>query len=797
MRRNLNNGATDKIGRATGERPDFMIIGPNTQNRLVDKAPAETVFFMSHDIKTNELVRVQSQGPVPRAFPDNISIYTDKGLTYGDKNAPATKLIENLTYSTEYAVAGVEQVLNQLDPCNNECFLTKKLNIGLSDMHRNGGGFVSMNYVELLKQTFLWGNVDVPGKHGKLGWMEEEMFGDYGGDGRDIYDQHLASQRQHRFSEQPTLAHFNEFSRKHYSEVVKDVENFLKYKDEHIGTEKYVNTIGQISRTYFSDETLKDYSNLLRTVFYKSDEDVTKAERGLSAYFQLMRSIESQRPSKDVMDGYAKILIQQNIGRSYNTGRIFVAPAVNGVKSFRTNEFGSWDLPIKQPADPYDNIRYPIGFNNPAGILTIDAQGETAGWIDAAKLAKLAAAFLRDLYKKASDHVESCTAVKKELCPPQYQEGLKGAYTLATLITKQRPSLWVPVVKPHTDTQTPGNAARLSGQSKTSTDPGIDKSISHITSSYAQENSDGFMDKDARTFISQNRGVYDPQFGPFIVLFPTKEKGKFEKFAIPYVPLVIASQSEGFNVGKNGTALARMGGNTVQDLLEITYRYSKTSKSMTVLLNVLDLLGKKSNDENSFLQLRGFVNGLVNISDKDETDNQKIVNAIEVQVAKVAKLLTKNTQPERQNASSIVHSYYTSYTKKKEESKRVPRPKPKEYSSHRERWLDIEYRVESAAAGLHNTVHFADKLPTVWPNLGPEIFSSFYGCNMVYGGSTAWSEPILEDWSQKSVDKLQLDLDGFYFRKPLNADEPVEYFDKGKESWEQTRLLSHAELFIK
>ena len=101
----------------------------------------------------------------------------------------------------------------------------------------------------------------------------------------------------------------------------------------------------------------------------------------------------------------------------------------------------------------------------------------------------------------------------------------------------------------------------------------------------------------------------------------------------------------------------------------------------------------------------------------------------------------------------------------KEESKRVPRPKPKEYSSHRERWLDIEYRVESAAAGLHNTVHFADKLPTVWPNLGPEIFSSFYGCNMVYGGSTAWSEPILEDWSQKSVDKLQLDLDGFYFRK--------------------------------
>ena len=100
-----------------------------------------------------------------------------------------------------------------------------------------------------------------------------------------------------------------------------------------------------------------------------------------------------------------------------------------------------------------------------------------------------------------------------------------------------------------------------------------------------------------------------------------------------------------------------------------------------------------------------------------------------------------------------------------DESERIPGPKAKEYSSHRDRWMDIEYRVESMSAGLHNSVHFADALPIAWPNLGPEIFSSFYGCNMVYGESTGWSEPILEDWTQESVDRLQLDLDGFYFRK--------------------------------
>ena len=116
----------------------------------------------------------------------------------------------------------------------------------------------------------------------------------------------------------------------------------------------------------------------------------------------------------------------------------------------------------------------------------------------------------------------------------------------------------------------------------------------------------------------------------------------------------------------------------------------------------------------------------------------------------------------------------------KEESERVPVPKAKEYSSHREQWMDIEYRVESAAAGLHNTVHFADKLPTAWPNLGPEIFSSFYGCNMVYGKPTAWSEPILEDWSQESVDNIQLDLDGFYFRKLMEFMDALIDAGKGK-----------------
>ena len=116
----------------------------------------------------------------------------------------------------------------------------------------------------------------------------------------------------------------------------------------------------------------------------------------------------------------------------------------------------------------------------------------------------------------------------------------------------------------------------------------------------------------------------------------------------------------------------------------------------------------------------------------------------------------------------------------RDESERIPSPKAKEYSSYWDQWMDIEHRTEAAAAGLHNTVHFADRLPIAWPNLGPEIFSSFYGCDMVYSSATGWSKPILEDWSQESVDAIQIELDGFYFRKLTEYTDLLLEAGKGK-----------------
>ena len=51
----------------------------------------------------------------------------------------------------------------------------------------------------------------------------------------------------------------------------------------------------------------------------------------------------------------------------------------------------------------------------------------------------------------------------------------------------------------------------------------------------------------------------------------------------------------------------------------------------------------------------------------------------------------------------------------------------KMYSSFEERWLDEEHRALMDANRVDNTRYMGDAVPTVFPNLGPEIFSAWCG----------------------------------------------------------------------
>ncbi len=109
------------------------------------------------------------------------------------------------------------------------------------------------------------------------------------------------------------------------------------------------------------------------------------------------------------------------------------------------------------------------------------------------------------------------------------------------------------------------------------------------------------------------------------------------------------------------------------------------------------------------------------------------------------------------------------------------RPAPEtQHATVRERWMDTEYLVARTVARMANSVQYADALPVAYPNLGPEVFSAYYGCPMVYGERTAWSEPILADWSDDAVAALRLDEENFYFRKTLEMTDALLEAGRGK-----------------
>ena len=56
-----------------------------------------------------------------------------------------------------------------------------------------------------------------------------------------------------------------------------------------------------------------------------------------------------------------------------------------------------------------------------------------------------------------------------------------------------------------------------------------------------------------------------------------------------------------------------------------------------------------------------------------------------------------------------------------------------------------------------------DALPGVIPNLGPEVFSAFFGCELEFGEGTTWSIPNLLDWADTG--HIRFSEDNVYWRK--------------------------------
>jgi hypothetical protein len=93
----------------------------------------------------------------------------------------------------------------------------------------------------------------------------------------------------------------------------------------------------------------------------------------------------------------------------------------------------------------------------------------------------------------------------------------------------------------------------------------------------------------------------------------------------------------------------------------------------------------------------------------------------------------------------------------------VPWPARKTHATIRERWFDSEYVADWAYASAMNTEYAGDSLPVANPNLGPEVFSAFFGAELEFSPDSSWCIPCLKDWADAG--RLEFSEDNFYWKK--------------------------------
>lgn len=89
-------------------------------------------------------------------------------------------------------------------------------------------------------------------------------------------------------------------------------------------------------------------------------------------------------------------------------------------------------------------------------------------------------------------------------------------------------------------------------------------------------------------------------------------------------------------------------------------------------------------------------------------------------------------------------------------------PVPEFKGTIKERRWDEDYVIARARAGMASTYYAGESLPTLWPNLGPDIFSAYLGSEILYEESTSYAESFVENW--KDV-KITFSEDNVYWKK--------------------------------
>jgi hypothetical protein len=109
----------------------------------------------------------------------------------------------------------------------------------------------------------------------------------------------------------------------------------------------------------------------------------------------------------------------------------------------------------------------------------------------------------------------------------------------------------------------------------------------------------------------------------------------------------------------------------------------------------------------------------------------------------------------------------------------APKLPAKEYPTRRDRWLDIERSLDGVEAELDGARFAGDSVPVYYPNLGPEVCGTCYGCELEFGDWTTWSIPVAE--TAEEVLKIKCDVDTVYWQWVREATDAS--IERGQGKW--------------
>lgn len=95
-------------------------------------------------------------------------------------------------------------------------------------------------------------------------------------------------------------------------------------------------------------------------------------------------------------------------------------------------------------------------------------------------------------------------------------------------------------------------------------------------------------------------------------------------------------------------------------------------------------------------------------------------------------------------------------------AKTAPTLPEKHHASLRERWFDVEHKLDRFEAGLDAAPLIAESLPIFTPNLGPEQCATVFGCELEFSDDTSWSIPNCK--SCREILEIRPSLDNVYWR---------------------------------